>query len=75
MHAPNDNKIARNGIRTHNTHEALGSVVHAAQLEAALVEEALCQRATQRVWMENRLVAVLELLEQLLEQTRTRSGQ
>lgn len=53
-------------------YEALGGVVHDAQLEALLVLEALGQRAAQRVGRQNLLTAELELGKNVLEESRQR---
>jgi hypothetical protein len=48
------------------TYEALGRVVHEAELEALLVEKGLGQRPAEGVRGQSRLLAELQLSEQLL---------
>ncbi len=55
----------------HDTHEALGGVVHVSDLEAVLICERLGERLAQRCGRETRLVAVLELREDHLQPQNT----
>jgi hypothetical protein len=55
-----------NGSKKVKTYEALSRVVHEAELETLLVEKGLCQRPAQSVRGQSRLLAELQLSEQLL---------
>ena len=50
------------------TYEALGCIVHEAELEALLVEEGLGQSAAESIGGQGRLLGELQLREQLLQQ-------